>query len=350
MSDYKVLASNRGEGIELSHSDHDGRFVLEFTTPESARKFEKAHRKAKVTVSMSKGYNIPKDSEVYRYIVQSLDTLGYGLADDAKFPELSFSTAGMYGKQMVASANVGIAAGGVFIPAKEESLDQDSQCVAGDLSTGLTLRKSGSVYFLSFHGNAQVAKTESAELSRTVTSLVAESLAELGYRLSPLADVPEFGFNPCLPAGNHRSAIIPVESVSEVEPMRKGRETREDNAPDNEPSVIDNKDARTIVFEYESVKDLTNYAPLHDVLLDALRQAAYGNGKERHAEGQPFTEQRMQSICDMQNSANGMVYQAIKKATEGMGFDDIERQNKELLGAIVYLAGVVVWNNRRNQS
>lgn len=85
------------------------------------------------------------------------------------------------------------------------------------------------------------------------------------------------------------------------------------------------------------------YEKLVAVFQAAHDQAAHGKGKERHANGLPFHEQRMQSISKTLASADGMAYQVVKKMTEGLQFDDHKRREKELLGAINYLAGIVIY-------
>ena len=85
------------------------------------------------------------------------------------------------------------------------------------------------------------------------------------------------------------------------------------------------------------------YEQLVAVLQDAHNQAAHGKGKERHANDLPFHEQRMQSISKLTNSPKGLEFQAIKKLTEGMQFDDAARREKELLGAINYIAGIIIY-------
>ena len=95
--------------------------------------------------------------------------------------------------------------------------------------------------------------------------------------------------------------------------------------------------------------DLTaapGYEQLVQVFAAAHDQAAYGKGKERHANGLPFHEQRMQGISDLVGSPDGMVYQLVKKTTEGLQFDSPEKREHELLGALNYLAGIVIWLRR----
>ena len=88
------------------------------------------------------------------------------------------------------------------------------------------------------------------------------------------------------------------------------------------------------------------YEQLAQVFAAAHDQAAYGKGKERHANGLPFHEQRMQGISDLVGSPDGMVYQLVKKTTEGLQFDSPDKREHELLGALNYLAGIVIWLRR----
>lgn len=85
------------------------------------------------------------------------------------------------------------------------------------------------------------------------------------------------------------------------------------------------------------------YERLVAVFRDAHDQAAHGKGKDRHAKDEPFHEQRMQQISTLLGSADGMAFQAIKKLTEGLGLPDPKARRAELLGAINYLAGIVIY-------
>ncbi|MDY0250752.1 MAG: hypothetical protein RBR45_11965 [Pseudomonas sp.] len=85
------------------------------------------------------------------------------------------------------------------------------------------------------------------------------------------------------------------------------------------------------------------YEKLVAVFQAAHDQAAHGKGKERHANGLPFRKQRMQSISKLLDSPDGMAYQVVKKMTEGLQFEDRQQREKELLGAINYLAGIVIF-------
>lgn len=87
------------------------------------------------------------------------------------------------------------------------------------------------------------------------------------------------------------------------------------------------------------------YDGLFGILQEALAQAQQGKGNERHnpTGAVPFEEQRMQTISSLIRSPKGMEYQVIKKITEGLDMPELDRQVKELLGAIVYLAGMIIF-------
>ena len=91
------------------------------------------------------------------------------------------------------------------------------------------------------------------------------------------------------------------------------------------------------------------YEKLVAVYQDAHDQAAKGKGDERHANGQPFHEQRMQQISGLLRSSDGMAFQAIKKMTEGLQFEDHARREAELLGALNYIAGIVIYYRELRQ-
>lgn len=93
------------------------------------------------------------------------------------------------------------------------------------------------------------------------------------------------------------------------------------------------------------VNVLPGYLSLFGVLCEALGQAQHGKGAERHNLGGtiPFERQRMQQISELIGSVHGMTYQACKKITEGVALPTLDRQVAELLGAINYLAGMVLF-------
>lgn len=83
------------------------------------------------------------------------------------------------------------------------------------------------------------------------------------------------------------------------------------------------------------------YHSLACALAAAFEQAAAGKGAKRHAQSQPFPEQPMQSISALIGSSDGMAYQVIKKVQEAQRLPP-EARRAELLGAIVYTAGMLV--------
>lgn len=91
------------------------------------------------------------------------------------------------------------------------------------------------------------------------------------------------------------------------------------------------------------------YQLLDDVLSRAYHQAAVGKGAERHANDKPFHEQPMQKIAE-RRGIGFILGQADKKSEEAQGM--VERGERdaavrELLGAIVYLAGAIIFLERQ---
>lgn len=84
------------------------------------------------------------------------------------------------------------------------------------------------------------------------------------------------------------------------------------------------------------------YEQLETILGEALEQAAAGKGKERHATGQDFEDQPMQLISKLLGDNHGLAFQAIKKVQESLRLPD-DRAERELLGAINYIAGMIIF-------
>lgn len=95
--------------------------------------------------------------------------------------------------------------------------------------------------------------------------------------------------------------------------------------------------------EVKVMKAINDYQSLNDVLNRAYHQAAEGKGKERHAGNLAFHEQPMQTISQLVGSPDGLAYQAIKKIQESQRFPQTDRRVSELLGAINYIAGLIVY-------
>lgn len=89
------------------------------------------------------------------------------------------------------------------------------------------------------------------------------------------------------------------------------------------------------------MKTNPGYESLADVLQRALDQAQSGKGAERHANSLPFDKQPMQTIA-AQVGVGFLTGQAIKKTQEGQTLP-AGRDVAELLGAINYLAGAVIF-------
>lgn len=90
------------------------------------------------------------------------------------------------------------------------------------------------------------------------------------------------------------------------------------------------------------------YDELAAILLDAFKQASEGKGAERHANDLPFDSQPMQTISDIFDSDKGMAFQVVKKLREGLDMPEYDRLERELLGSIVYTAGIILWHKRRS--
>lgn len=88
-----------------------------------------------------------------------------------------------------------------------------------------------------------------------------------------------------------------------------------------------------------------DYWPLATVLCAAYAQAEGGKGKERHALGDPFLNQPIMSIGRLLKSADGEVYQSMKKMREGLQMAKRGKHDaaiREFLGAINYAAAAAI--------
>lgn len=103
-------------------------------------------------------------------------------------------------------------------------------------------------------------------------------------------------------------------------------------------------------YAFQSAKDQEDYSDLLAVLLGALDQAAYGKGRERHANDAAFADQPMQAISDLLASPLGMAYQVAKKVVEATNMPSVEQQERELFGAINYTAGMIIWLRRHRKA
>ena len=121
---------------------------------------------------------------------------------------------------------------------------------------------------------------------------------------------------------------------------------RMDNARQElENAVQAKQDSSESPVPVTRVEVADGYQPLFMVLIEALEQAQNGKGKERHANDLPFAQQPMQTISDALGSIAGMLFQAAKKSAEAQKLE-YAAARRELLGAINYLAGAVIWLDR----
>lgn len=118
---------------------------------------------------------------------------------------------------------------------------------------------------------------------------------------------------------------------------------RKSSAPPEEKAEVEHRSAaRPSIQNFPK----RGYECLFAVFRDAHNQAAYGKGEERHANNRPFHEQRMQTISRGLDSPLGLAYQVVKKVEEGLQMEDPDARRRELLGALNYLAGVVIFLDR----
>jgi hypothetical protein len=107
------------------------------------------------------------------------------------------------------------------------------------------------------------------------------------------------------------------------------------------------KTAQTDVFttfdiDKPSEFEFPGYETLEAVLRDALVQAARGKGAERHArDGQGFEDQIILTLNKELQTNHGAIFQACKKSLESARLKP-DAAERELLGAIVYLAAAVI--------
>lgn len=107
--------------------------------------------------------------------------------------------------------------------------------------------------------------------------------------------------------------------------------------------VADESGIRSTLFRFKNEKDRDDYLPLLRTFLGALEQAAYGKGRERHANDLPFVEQPILAVARMLNSDAGLAQQVIKKTNEARGLPTKHARIKELRGAMVYAAAMVLF-------
>lgn len=97
------------------------------------------------------------------------------------------------------------------------------------------------------------------------------------------------------------------------------------------------------LFIFRSKKDRDDYLPLLRTFLGALEQAAYGKGRERHANDLPFIEQPILTMAHMLDSDAGLAQQVIKKTIEARSLPTKQARINELRGTLVYAAAMILF-------
>lgn len=97
------------------------------------------------------------------------------------------------------------------------------------------------------------------------------------------------------------------------------------------------------LFIFRSKKDRDDYLPLLRTFLGALEQAAYGKGRERHANDLPFIEQPILTMAHMLDSDAGLAQQVIKKTIEARTLPTKQARINELRGTLVYAAAMILF-------
>lgn len=97
------------------------------------------------------------------------------------------------------------------------------------------------------------------------------------------------------------------------------------------------------LFIFRSKKDRDDYLPLLRTFLGALEQAAYGKGRERHANDLPFVEQPILTMARMLDSDAGLAQQVIKKTVEARSLPFKTARINELRGTLVYAAAMILF-------
>ena len=99
----------------------------------------------------------------------------------------------------------------------------------------------------------------------------------------------------------------------------------------------------SVMFRFKNKKDRDDYLPLLRTFLGALEQAAYGKGRERHANDLPFIEQPILTMAQMLDSDAGLAQQVIKKTIEARSLPSKTARINELRGTLVYAAAMILF-------
>jgi len=104
---------------------------------------------------------------------------------------------------------------------------------------------------------------------------------------------------------------------------------------------MDGLDDLLVDLQLDREEDVTGYEPLRYVLEEAFEQASQGKGRRCHANGKPFLEQPIMT-GGRECGPGGLAFQARKKVLEALNCADDERAIADLLGAINYVAAMVI--------
>lgn len=108
-------------------------------------------------------------------------------------------------------------------------------------------------------------------------------------------------------------------------------------------TIADESAIPSVMFRFKNKKDRDDYLPLLRTFLGALEQAAYGKGRERHANDLPFIEQPILTMAHMLDSDAGLAQQVIKKTIEARSLPTKQARINELRGTLVYAAAMILF-------
>jgi hypothetical protein len=192
----------------------------------------------------------------------------------------------------------------------------------------------------SFGGKAQwqTVYMTSGSGRRVVVNGVARTMEALGF-------YPEMSIEQAREIGLQRLKLMKEQEINPIDapPLRQYKK-RSPKGIKKRPTEVVPED---ILKEVENIspEDADRYEKLMGVLMDAYSQASTGKGEERHAAGRPFDEQDIMLIMDRVGTGFA-IGQAIKKLVEGGRLKDPEKLRQEWLGAIVYIAGAILWKDQ----
>lgn len=117
---------------------------------------------------------------------------------------------------------------------------------------------------------------------------------------------------------------------------------------DSCPTHAEFSDAGRVWEPVPKQPDVPGYESLRTVLEAAYHQAARGKGAQRHAQAMPFHEQPMQKLIELYGQGFALG-QAGKKMQEAQRLKP-DAAERELIGAIVYIAGAIIHARMSNQT